>query len=47
MADQFLSDTGIDLRQDRLALQRLKEVAESALSAIFRQTRKRILTFRS
>jgi len=30
MADQFLSDTGIDLRQDRLALQRLKEVAERA-----------------
>jgi molecular chaperone DnaK len=30
MADQFLADTGIDLRQDRLALQRLKEVAERA-----------------
>ena len=30
MADQFLSDTGIDLRGDRLALQRLKEVAERA-----------------
>lgn len=30
MAGQFLSDTGIDLRQDRLALQRLKEVAERA-----------------
>jgi molecular chaperone DnaK len=30
MADQFLGDTGIDLRQDRLALQRLKEVAERA-----------------
>jgi len=30
MADQFLVDTGIDLRQDRLALQRLKEVAERA-----------------
>src|SRR6266550_2324233 len=30
MSDQFLSDTGIDLRQDRLALQRLKEVAERA-----------------
>jgi len=30
MADQFLSDNGIDLRQDRLALQRLKEVAERA-----------------
>src|SRR5258705_9443553 len=28
MADEFLSDTGIDLRKDRLALQRLKEVAE-------------------
>jgi molecular chaperone DnaK len=30
MADQFLSDVGIDLRKDRLALQRLKEVAERA-----------------
>jgi len=30
MADQFYSDTGIDLRKDRLALQRLKEVAERA-----------------
>jgi molecular chaperone DnaK len=30
MADEFLSDTGIDLRKDRLALQRLKEVAERA-----------------
>ncbi len=30
MADKFLADTGIDLRQDRLALQRLKEVAERA-----------------
>lgn len=30
MADQFLSDTGIDLRKDRLALQRLKEAAERA-----------------
>ena len=30
MANQFLEDTGIDLRQDRLALQRLKEVAERA-----------------
>ena len=30
MADQFVADTGINLRQDRLALQRLKEVAERA-----------------
>src|SRR5262245_31789663 len=30
MADEFLADTGIDLRQDRLALQRLKEGAERA-----------------
>src|SRR5262247_2280708 len=30
MAEQFQNDTGIDLRQDRLALQRLKEVAERA-----------------
>src|SRR6266513_5009320 len=28
IADQFMTDTGIDLRKDRLALQRLKEVAE-------------------
>jgi molecular chaperone DnaK len=30
MADQFLEDTAIDLRKDRLALQRLKEAAERA-----------------
>src|SRR5712664_1591540 len=30
MADQFHKDTGIDLRKDRLALQRLKEAAERA-----------------
>src|SRR2546422_2881120 len=30
MADQFLADNGIDLRRDRLALQRLKEAAERA-----------------
>jgi molecular chaperone DnaK len=30
MADQFFDDTGIDLRKDRLALQRLKEAAERA-----------------
>src|ERR1044072_4132414 len=30
MADQFSEETGIDLRQDRLALQRLKEAAEGA-----------------
>src|SRR5258705_622008 len=30
MADELLNDTGIDLRKDRLALQRLKEVAERA-----------------
>ncbi len=30
MADQFMEDTGIDLRKDRLALQRLKEAAERA-----------------
>src|SRR6476469_1104301 len=30
MADEFFRDTGIDLRKDRLALQRLKEVAERA-----------------
>src|ERR1044072_7932441 len=30
MADEFLRDTQIDLRKDRLALQRLKEVAERA-----------------
>jgi molecular chaperone DnaK len=30
MADQFMEDSGIDLRKDRLALQRLKEAAERA-----------------
>jgi molecular chaperone DnaK len=30
LADEFKSDTGIDLRQDRQALQRLKEEAEKA-----------------
>ncbi|HKC64130.1 MAG TPA: Hsp70 family protein, partial [Pyrinomonadaceae bacterium] len=30
MADRFQEETGIDLRQDRLALQRLKEAAERA-----------------
>ena len=30
MADQFVQDSGIDLRKDRLALQRLKEAAERA-----------------
>ncbi|HYO90400.1 MAG TPA: molecular chaperone DnaK, partial [Pyrinomonadaceae bacterium] len=30
MSDQFKDETGIDLRQDRLALQRLKEAAERA-----------------
>src|SRR5712664_1613480 len=30
MADQLMEDTGIDLRKDRLALQRLKEAAERA-----------------
>jgi molecular chaperone DnaK len=30
MAEQFREETGIDLRQDRLALQRLKEAAERA-----------------
>src|SRR5690349_135922 len=30
MADQFLEEMGIDLRKDRLALQRLKEAAERA-----------------
>ena len=30
LADRFLSDTGIDLRKDQMALQRLKETAERA-----------------
>jgi len=30
MAERFMEDTGIDLRKDRLALQRLKEAAERA-----------------
>ncbi len=32
LADQFKSDSGIDLRGDRMALQRLKEAAEKAKS---------------
>ena len=30
LADEFLKDQGIDLRNDRMALQRLKEAAEKA-----------------
>src|SRR5207237_8746561 len=30
LADEFKKDQGIDLRQDRMALQRLKEAAEKA-----------------
>jgi len=30
LADEFKNDTGIDLRQDKMALQRLKEAAEKA-----------------
>ncbi len=30
LADKFQSDTGIDLRQDKMAMQRLKEAAEKA-----------------
>src|SRR5215510_1918079 len=30
LIEEFLRDTGIDLRQDRMALQRLKEAAEKA-----------------
>ena len=30
LADEFLSETGVDLREDRMALQRLKEAAEKA-----------------
>src|SRR5436190_21184569 len=46
MADQFLADTGIDLRQDRLALQRLKEVAERAKCELSTTTETNInLTF--
>jgi molecular chaperone DnaK len=41
LADEFKKDQGIDLRNDKLALQRLKEAAEKAkieLSAACRQT---------
>jgi molecular chaperone DnaK len=34
MADEFKRDTGIDLRKDRMALQRLKEEAEKAKIAL-------------
>ena len=30
MADEFRTEQGIDLRQDRMALQRMKEAAEKA-----------------
>ncbi len=30
LADEFLREQGIDLRKDRMALQRLKEAAEKA-----------------
>ena len=30
MADKFQAENGIDLRQDKMALQRLKEAAEKA-----------------
>ena len=30
LADEFKKDNGVDLRQDKLALQRLKEAAEKA-----------------
>jgi molecular chaperone DnaK len=35
---EFLQDTGIDLRSDRLALQRLKEAAEKAKCELSRET---------
>src|SRR5678816_3626607 len=44
MADQFREDTGIDLRQDRLALQRLKEVAERAKCDLSSATETTILS---
>jgi len=34
LADEFRKDNGIDLRQDRMALQRLKEAAEKAKSEL-------------
>ena len=30
LADEFMDETGVDLRNDRMALQRLKEAAERA-----------------
>ncbi len=37
MAEQFIADTGIDPRSDRLALQRLKEAAEKAKIELSRE----------
>ncbi len=39
---QFRDETGIDLRSDRLALQRLKESAEKAKCELSRETRAEI-----
>src|SRR6516225_4120576 len=38
IADQFKKDTGIDLRKDNMALQRLKEAAERAKKDLSQQT---------
>jgi molecular chaperone DnaK len=38
LADKFKADTGIDLRQDKMALQRLKEAAENAKKELSQST---------
>ncbi len=38
LADEFKKDQGIDLRNDKLALQRLKEAAEKAKIELSRRT---------
>src|SRR3546814_1678934 len=42
LADQFKNEQGIDLRQDKLALQRLKEEAEKAKIALSSSTQPEI-----
>ena len=45
MADQFLADTGIDLRKDRLALQRLKKLPSAPSVNSHRKRSKYYLPF--
>ena len=46
LADEFKKENGIDLREDKLALQRLKEAGEKAKIELSAQW-KRMLTCRS